>query len=104
MTLQDKNAQPIGKIQIQVRSVGRQEIIPPKVTPKTDPSFSAQFQRIVYATYSFQECSPQKENGFYSDGSRFIVDIYTNEHWGNMGTNKENIIFLLEILGSTKRQ
>ena len=53
-----KNTELVGRIQIQVNPVGRQEISHPKSTPKTYPFFSSQFQIIGYDTYSLQEWNP----------------------------------------------
>ena len=61
LTLQDKNLESGSRIQIQVSSVGRQERILPKSTPKIYPLFSAQFQQMGYSTYSLQEFNPQNK-------------------------------------------
>ena len=61
MTFQDKNAEPGGRIKIQVDPVGIPEINLPKATPKTDPFSSVKFQRKVYYTYSLQEFNPQNK-------------------------------------------
>ena len=47
-----KKSEPGGRTQIQVCSVGRQDISLPKATPKIHPLFYVQFQNIGYPTYA----------------------------------------------------
>ena len=49
------------KIQMQVRSFLWQERSLPNETPKTDPLFSTQYQRILYTTYYNKEWNPQNK-------------------------------------------
>ena len=56
-----KKKEPGGITQIQVNPVGRQEISLSKYTPKTDPLYSAKFQRIGYFTCSLKDWNTQNK-------------------------------------------
>ena len=74
-----KNAEPGGRIQIQVISFGRQKRSLPKDAPKIDPLFSAKStDRICHILSSRVEYSEQF--GFDSDGSSVIVDNSDNSY------------------------
>ena len=76
--MQDKNAESVRIIQIQVNLVGRQETLP-DVTTKINPLSSAQFQRIGYTTSSVQVWGTHNKFGL-NHGSSVISDDYADDH------------------------
>ena len=52
--MKNKSAEKLEITKNKVNPVGRQEIIPSKSTPRTDPLSTENFQSMRYATYSTQ--------------------------------------------------
>ena len=65
-----KKSEPVERIKIQVKPVGRYERSLKKVTPKTDPLSYAKFKRIGYFTYSLQEWNPNNKFGLTMIGQQ----------------------------------